>query len=141
MATILDGTFFCSREFGKLMVAQKSGSIINIASIAGIIGTDPIPLTHYSAAKAGVISLTKSLAVEWATSGVRVNAIAPTYIETEMIESVRGTPLWDLLISKQPIQRFGTAVEIASIVAFLASDASSLMTGSIVVADGGATAI
>ena len=141
MATILDGTFFCSREFGKLMVAQKSGSIINIASIAGIIANDILPLTHYAAAKAGVISLTKSLAVEWATSGVRVNAIAPTYIETDMIESVRGTPIWDLLISKQPIQRFGTAVEIASIVAFLASDASSLITGSIVVADGGAIAI
>lgn len=136
----LNGVYWCNRAFGKHMLAKGSGSIVNLGSMSGIISNKPQPQSHYNASKAAVHMLTKSLAGEWATRGVRVNAVAPTYIETEMTKSGRENPEWlPTWLEMTPMHRCGRPDEIASAVLFLASDASSLMTGSIVVVDGGYT--
>ena len=136
----LNGLFWCCRAFGRHMLKAGKGSIINIGSMSGIISNKPQPQCHYNASKAAVHMLTKSLAAEWAERGVRVNAVAPTYIETAMTRRGMDNPEWlQTWLEMTPIGRVGQPPEIASVVLFLASDASSLMTGSIVVADGGYT--
>ncbi|HEX5733387.1 MAG TPA: SDR family oxidoreductase [Blastocatellia bacterium] len=136
----LNGVFWCCRAFGRHMLKAGKGSIINIGSMSGIISNKPQPQCHYNASKAAVHMLTKSLAAEWADRGVRVNAVAPTYIETAMTRRGMDNPIWlQTWLEMTPMSRVGQPPEIASVVLFLASDASSLMTGSIVVADGGYT--
>ncbi len=134
----LNGVFWCCRAFGKAMLDKGGGAIVNIGSMSGMIVNKPQPQSFYNASKAGVHHLTKSLAAEWAQRGVRVNAVAPTYIETPLtrfgMEDQRLYPVW---MENTPMGRVGQPDEIASVVLFLASDAASLMTGSIVVADGG----
>ncbi len=135
-----NGVFWCCRDFGRHMIARRSGSIVNIGSMSGFIVNRPQKQSYYNASKAAVHHLTRSLAAEWAAHGVRVNAVAPTYIDTLLVHSVAGVdrlmPDW---IRDTPMGRLGQPDEIASVVAFLASDAASLMTGSIVLADGGFT--
>ena len=135
-----NGLFWCCRDFGRHMVARQSGAIVNIGSMSGFIVNRPQKQCYYNASKAAVHHLTRSLATEWAQSNVRVNAVAPTYIDTPLVHSVSGVeklmPHW---LRDTPMGRLGRTDEIASVVAFLASDASSLMTGSIVLADGGFT--
>lgn len=136
----LNGVFWCCRAFGKHMVERGRGTIVNLGSMSGDIVNRPQPQSYYNASKAAVHHLTRSLAAEWGQSGVRVNAVAPTYIETEMLKTVKGAD--DLKRQWQrdtPMGRLGRPEEIASVVLFLASDAASLMTGSIVAADGGFT--
>ncbi len=134
----LNGTFWCAREFGKHMLERKSGAIVNIGSMSGIIVNYPQEQAQYNASKAAVHHLTKSLAAEWAPRGVRVNAVAPTYIVTELTQKVAEDPdIRKHWIDGTPMGRMGKPDEIASAVLFLASDAASLMTGSIVVVDGG----
>jgi NAD(P)-dependent dehydrogenase (short-subunit alcohol dehydrogenase family) len=136
----LNGTFWCCRAFGKHMLAAKSGSIVNIGSMSGFIVNKPQEQSYYNASKAAVHHLTKSLAAEWGARGVRVNAVAPTYIATPLNAFVRNTPqMYDAWIGGTPMGRMGEVDEIASVVLFLASDAASLMTGSIVLVDGGYT--
>jgi NAD(P)-dependent dehydrogenase (short-subunit alcohol dehydrogenase family) len=136
----LNGTFWCCRSFGKRMLARKSGSIVNIGSMSGFIVNKPQEQSYYNASKAGVHHLTKSLAAEWGTRGVRVNAVAPTYINTPLNSFVKSKPaMYEAWIGGTPMARLGEVDEIASAVLFLACDASSLMTGSIVVVDGGYT--
>ena len=118
---------------------QGKGSIVNIGSISGFIVNKPQPQAFYNASKAAVHHLTKSLAAEWAKRGVRVNAVAPSYIETPltafgMKEHPEMLKTW---LEMTPMGRVGQPDEIASVVQFLASDAASFMTGSIVLADGG----
>ncbi|OSQ39401.1 SDR family NAD(P)-dependent oxidoreductase [Thalassospira mesophila] len=134
----LNGTFWCCREFGKQMLDKKRGAIVNIGSMSGFIVNKPQEQAYYNASKAGVHHLTKSLAAEWGGRGVRVNAVAPTYIATPLNEFVKSKPeMYNAWISGTPMARLGETHEIGSVVLFLASDAASLMTGSIVLADGG----
>ncbi len=132
--------FYCCREFGKVMLAQGRGSIINTASMSGIISNTPQPQSAYNASKAGVILLTKSLAGEWAQRGVRVNSISPGYVATEMTKrGMENEPWRKEWLHFTPMNRVGEPAEIASAVLFLASDASSYFTGSNLVVDGGYT--
>src|SRR6476659_1776505 len=128
----VDGVFWCCRAFGRHMLKQGSGSIVNVGSMSGFIVNKPQPQSFYNASKAAVHHLTRSLAAEWGKRGVRVNAVAPTYIETSLtkfgMEDERMYPVW---LENTPMRRVGQPEEIASVVLFLASDASSLMTGSI----------
>jgi NAD(P)-dependent dehydrogenase (short-subunit alcohol dehydrogenase family) len=136
----LNGTFWCCRAFGKHMLRAKQGTIVNIGSMSGFIVNKPQEQSYYNASKAAVHHLTKSLAAEWGARGVRVNAVAPTYIETPLNAFVKSNAkMYDAWIGGTPMARMGQVEEIASVVLFLASDAASLMTGSIVLVDGGYT--
>jgi len=136
----LSAVFYCCREFGKMMLSQGKGSIINTASMSGIISNTPQPQAAYNTSKAGVIMLTKSLAGEWARRGVRVNSISPGYIGTEMTKLGMSNPDWHKeWLHFTPMGRVGEPREVAAVVVFLASDASSYFTGSNLVVDGGYT--
>ena len=136
----LNGVFWCCRSFGKHMLERKSGAIINLGSMSAEIVNYPQEQANYNASKAGVHHLTRSLAAEWAARGVRVNAVAPTYIETDLTKQVLVAPsVLKEWIDGTPMARMGQPSEIASVILFLASDAASLMTGSIVSVDGGYT--
>ena len=134
----LDALWTCSQVFGRQFVEQGSGVIVNIGSMSGVIVNRPQWQPAYNASKAAVHQLTRSLAAEWAPFGVRVNALAPGYIKTEMspVDDPRYRQNW---IDDAPMQRYGTVEELAPAVVFLASDASSFVTGSVLVADGGYT--
>jgi len=135
----LDGLFWCCREFGRQMLTQGKGSIVNIGSMSGFIVNKPQPQSFYNASKAAVHHLTRSLAAEWGRRGVRVNAVAPTYIETPLTKfGIEESPeMYRTWLEMTPMGRVGQPDEIGSVVAFLASDAASLMTGAIVLVDGG----
>jgi NAD(P)-dependent dehydrogenase (short-subunit alcohol dehydrogenase family) len=137
----VDGVFWCCRAFGRHMLARGSGAIVNIGSMSGFIVNKPQPQSFYNASKAAVHHLTKSLAAEWGKRGVRVNAVAPTYIETPLTSfGIHESPeMYKVWLEMTPMGRVGQPDEIASVVLFLASDAASLLTGSIVLADGGYT--
>ena len=136
----LNGLFWCCRTFGKSMLDMGGGNIVNVGSMSGFIVNRPQEQAHYNASKAGVHHLTRSLAAEWATRGIRVNAVAPTYIETELTSFVYEDPkMFQHRVGGTPMNRMGRTDENASVILFLASEASSLMTGSIVLADGGYT--
>lgn len=134
----LKGTFLCSQMVGREMVKQKKGSIINIASMSGFIINRPQPQAHYNAAKAGIAHLTKSLAMEWAKFNIRVNAIAPGYMKTPMLKQV-SDKIAEEWLSLSPMGRFGEPYEIKGLALFLASKASTFVTGTTIVIDGGYT--
>ena len=134
LAAHLDGTFFCTREALKLMSRQNSGAIVNLSSVAALMGLDTVP--HYSAAKGGILALTRAVAREVASRGIRVNAICPGYIDTPMT-----APISELsrkaLLSRTPMGRVGQPREIAATALFLASDESSFTTGQWLSPNGG----
>lgn len=138
IASNLHSTFFVCRAVGRVMVAQGKGSIINIASAAGLRGRPSN--SPYSAAKAGVINLTRALAREWASSGVRVNAIAPGRFLTPLTAEEMSDPeRYDAFIQQVPLGRIGRPEELVEITVWLASDAAAFATGSVLVIDGGQT--
>lgn len=135
-----NGVFWCNRAFGRHMLKAGKGAIVNIGSMSGYISNRPQKQTYYNASKAAVHQLTSSLAAEWADRGVRINAVAPTYIETEMTSYRHdNSGMIDVWLRDTPMHRMGRPDEIAAVVHFLASDAASLMTGETVKVDGGFT--
>ncbi len=133
----LRGTYLTSRECGRLMVRAGSGSIVNFSSIAGLVG---LPGRNaYSAAKAGISIMTRTMAAEWAGRGVRVNAVAPGYIDTPMVEGLleRGRIARRSILRRTPMGRFGDPAEVSSVVRFLCSPAASYVTGVTLPVDGG----
>jgi NAD(P)-dependent dehydrogenase (short-subunit alcohol dehydrogenase family) len=142
IAVNLTGTFIIAKHALRPMLDQRSGSIINIASIEGIEGTEGG--SAYNASKAGVVLLTKNLAIDYGRSGVRVNAICPGFIETPMLSSVMDLPQMtaarDTIREHHKLGRFGQPSEIAGAALFLASEDSSFVTGHALVVDGGFTA-
>jgi NAD(P)-dependent dehydrogenase (short-subunit alcohol dehydrogenase family) len=139
--TDMKGVFLCCQAAAALMKPQKKGSIINIASMSGSIANYPQKQAHYNAAKAGVILLTKCLAVEWVDYGIRVNSISPGYTRTEMTVKLSAPEMiaqWESMI---PMRRMADPQELAGAAIYLASDASSYTTGSDIIVDGGYTAL
>lgn len=133
----LRGTFLMSQTVGRVMLAQGCGSIVNLSSIAGFAG---IPQRNaYAAAKAGIVGMTRSMACEWARHGVRVNAVAPGYVRTALVAELeaKGALNARSLLSRTPMGRMARPEEIAEVIAFLASERASFVTGSTLVADGG----
>ncbi len=136
----LTGVFFCCQAVGRRMIEQRRGSIINIASMSGLIVNFPQCQASYNASKAAVIHLTKSLASEWAPHNLRVNAIAPGYMNTAMARPFFDDPAYGgVWINAIPMKRPGEPEELGPVAVFLASEASSYMTGTTVVVDGGYT--
>ncbi|WP_289016136.1 glucose 1-dehydrogenase [uncultured Methylobacterium sp.] len=133
--TNLKGVFLAAQEAARRMAAAGGGSIVNIASILGLRVTGGV--SAYAASKAGVIQLTRSLALEWARHGVRVNAIAPGYVETEMNAGFFETEAGQAMIRRVPQRRLGRAHELDGALLLLASEAGSYMTGAVVAVDGG----
>ena len=139
MNTNLKGAFFVAQAIGRGMLERGSGRIVNVSSQAGIVGLRDH--AAYCASKAGMGLLTKVLAIEWGPRGVAVNAVAPTVILTPMGEQVWGDPeVGQPMLAKIPLGRFGQPIEVASVVAFLASDLAAMINGEIVAIDGGYTA-
>jgi NAD(P)-dependent dehydrogenase (short-subunit alcohol dehydrogenase family) len=138
--TNMKGVFLCSQAAARIMIPQRSGNIINMASISAHIVNLPQKQAVYNSSKAGVAMLTKSMALEWAEYGIRVNSISPGYMKTEMTLSTMQDlfPEWESLT---PMGRLGNPEELRGAVIFLASDASSYMTGHDMIIDGGYTII
>lgn len=136
LETNLNGTMRACQVFGKPMVERQRGSIINIASLSSFLGW--FEVTAYAASKAAVASLTRNLAVEWATSNVRVNAIAPGNFRTDLNAALLdGTARGREFLTRTPMKRWGKLQELVGAAIFLASDASSYVTGHVLVVDGG----
>ncbi len=138
----VNGTFLMTQAVGKVMLAQKAGKIINIASIAGLGGTLPdfMDTIGYNASKGAVITLTKDLAVKWGPSGININAIAPGFFPTKMSNVLieRGQ---DYLMGATPLKRLGAENDLKGVALFLAAVASDYVTGEVIVVDGGMSAI
>jgi NAD(P)-dependent dehydrogenase (short-subunit alcohol dehydrogenase family) len=134
----LKGVFFTCIEAGKRMLAQGKGSIVSVSSIQGEVVLPERAI--YAITKGGIKQLTKSLAVEWAERGVRVNAISPAFIDTPMVRKVLEDPEWNAAImAHTPMKRVGRPEEVAELISFLASDKASFITGANVMIDGGWT--
>lgn len=135
----LKGYFLCAQAAAKEMAKQKSGVIVNIASVTmGQQGIGFPNIVHYCASKGGIAAMTEALAVELAPYNIRVNAVSPGMIETPMIDPIKKDPKqMEVMLAKIPLRRVGNPEEVSNLVLFLASDESSYMTGSVVVIDGG----
>ena len=134
MNTNLKGVFYCTKAVSKIMMKQRSGRIINMTSVVGLMGN--AGQSNYSAAKAGVIGFTKAMAKELASRGITVNAVAPGYIATDMTAGLPDTVKAELT-TKIPLQRLGSPDDVAASVVFLASEAASYITGQTLQVDGG----
>ncbi|MAG50382.1 hypothetical protein CL621_01930 [archaeon] len=135
----LKGYFLCAQAAGKYMLKRRKGSIINISSVAGLLGY--ATAASYCASKGGIVLLTKSLAAEWGPQGIRINSICPGIIETAMTKNLLKDKKTRLgMLARIPLKRTGKPIDIAGATVFLASDVSSYITGQEVVIDGGWTA-
>lgn len=134
IAVNLKGTFNCTKAVSKVMIKQRSGKIVNIASIIGIIGNPG--QANYSASKAGIIALTKTSAKELASRNININAVAPGFIQTDMTAKL-PEELKQKMLSTIPLNKFGTPLDVANLCMFLASDEAAYITGQTIVVDGG----
>ncbi len=134
----LNGTFFCCKHFGKAMIARRSGCIINSSSIMALQGETILSAPSYSTSKGGIISLTRELAVQWSKYGIRINAVAPGFFKTSMTAPALRKHE-DSMRQRIPLGRFGGEDDLKGVIVFLASPASSFITGQTIVVDGGET--
>jgi len=137
----LTAVFQCTREFGKEMLKQEYGRIINIASILGLVGNRDVPVVGYHAAKGGVINFTRAAAAEWATRGVNVNALCPGFFPSEANNEAAMASMDEFIKRNTPMNRPGRDGELDASIVYLASDEASYVTGSIITCDGGWTCI
>ncbi len=138
----LTGVFLCAQHFGRAMLERGQGSIVNVASVLGVVGSGQIKQASYCAAKGGVVNLTRELAAQWARRGVRVNALAPGWFESEMTADMfedERSMRW--LRGRDPMGRAGRRHELDGPLLFLASEASSYVTGQVLAVDGGWTCV
>jgi NAD(P)-dependent dehydrogenase (short-subunit alcohol dehydrogenase family) len=138
----LTGVFLCAQRFGREMLAAGSGTIVNVASVLGLVASGQIRQAAYAASKGGVVNLTRELAAQWARRGVRVNALAPGWFPTEMTADMFGDErslTW--MRGRTPLGRGGQLEELVGPLLFLASDASSFVTGHVLTVDGGWTIV
>ncbi len=136
------GVFLCTQRFGRRMLAAGRGSIVNVASMLGLVGVGQVPQAAYAASKGAVINMTREFAAQWARRGVRVNCLAPGWFETEMTGEMFGDERslhW--MRTRTPMGRAGQAGELSGALLLLASDASSFITGQTIVVDGGWTIV
>lgn len=138
----LTGVFLCAQRFGRVLLERGRGSVVNVASVLGLVGSGQIAQAAYAASKGGVVNLTRELAAQWARRGVRVNALAPGWFPTEMTGEMFGderSVRW--MRSRTPMGRGGELEELVGPLLFLAGDASSFVTGQVLVVDGGWTCV
>jgi NAD(P)-dependent dehydrogenase (short-subunit alcohol dehydrogenase family) len=141
MAVGPTGSFYAVRAAGRHMLKQGSGAVVNVASIMGLVGGAHYPNLAYHAAKGAIVNMTRALACEWAPHGIRVNAVAPTFARTALTAPLmRDNAMVERLLEHTPMGRFVESEEVAAAIAFLASDAASMITGVILPVDGGWTA-
>jgi NAD(P)-dependent dehydrogenase (short-subunit alcohol dehydrogenase family) len=134
----LGGTFLCSRAAAPHMIARRSGAIVNVASIMGLCGGGLYPNAAYHAVKGALVNLTRALALEWAPHGVRVNAVAPAFTRTALVEPLLSDPaMARAIVDATPLGRFVEPDEVASAIVFLASDKAAMITGHTLPIDGG----
>jgi NAD(P)-dependent dehydrogenase (short-subunit alcohol dehydrogenase family) len=139
---MLTGSFLCAQRFGRHMLAAGNGNVINVASMLGVVGSGQVRQAAYAAAKGGQVNLTRELAAQWARRGVRVNALAPGWFPTEMTGDMfqdERSLRW--MRNRTPMGRGGELRELEGPLLFLASDASSFVTGHVLVVDGGWTIV
>ena len=138
MAVGLSGSFYCAREAGRHMLAAGRGAVVNVASIMGLVGGIHYPHLAYNTVKGALVNFTRSLACEWAPGGVRVNAVAPTFVRTALTAKLLAdAEIERRLLADTPLGRFAQPAEVAAAILFLASDAASMTTGAILPVDGG----
>ena len=134
----MTGVFLCARAAARSMLRQGGGAIVNTASIMGLSGGGLYPNISYQATKGAVVNMTRALAVEWAKAGIRVNAVAPTWVDTEFIAGLKGRPeLMEEIKRITPLGRLAQPAEVAHAILFLASPASAMVTGHVLAVDGG----
>ena len=138
VAVNLTGVFLCSRIAARNMISRGGGAIVNLASIMGFSGGGLYPNVSYQATKGAVVNMTRALAVEWAQSGIRVNAVAPTWVRTELTAALLDRPgIGDRIAELTPLRRLATPEEVALAILFLASPAAAMITGHTMPVDGG----
>lgn len=138
LAVNLTSAFLCSRGFARQAEPERGGAIVNVASIMGLVGNDLYPNLAYHASKGGLVTMTRALAVEWAPLKIRVNAVAPTFVETELTgRLLADREMRQAVLRKTPMGRLAEPEDVANAIVYLASDAARLVTGTILPVDGG----